>query len=85
MILEASQSLADRIEHSPAAFLLQLGKEAARALFTQSDEEQLPPDISLLVIVSTSMTKDHEEEVEAAIHDLQGFLCGLIHLSSIKF
>ena len=31
VILEASQSLADSIEHSPAAFLLQLGKEAARA------------------------------------------------------
>jgi hypothetical protein len=30
------------------------------------------------------MTKDHEEEVEAAIHDLQGFLCALIHLGTIK-
>ena len=56
VILEASQSLADSIEHSPAAFLLQLGIEAARAKFIQSVEEQLPPKFSLVVIVRTSMT-----------------------------
>ena len=84
VILEASQSLADCVQNSPAAFLLHLAIEAARAKFIQSAEEQLPPNLSLLVIVSTSMTKDHEEEVEATIHDLQGFLCGLIHLSSIE-
>ena len=69
MILEASQSLADSIEHSPTAFLLHLAIEAARAKFIKRIEEQLPPNLSLLVIVSTSMTKDHEEEVEAAVHD----------------
>jgi len=84
VILEASQSLADSVQHSPAAFLLHLGIEAARAKFIQSVDDQLPPNLSLVVIVSTSMTKDHEEEVEAAIHDLQGFLCGLIHLGTIE-
>jgi hypothetical protein len=36
VILEASQSLADSIEHSPTAFLLHLAIEAARAKFIQS-------------------------------------------------
>ena len=56
VILEASQSLTDSIEHSPTAFLLHLAIETARPKFIQSDEEQLPPNLSLIVIVSTSMT-----------------------------
>ena len=68
VVLEASHSQADNEEYFPVAFLLQLGREAARAEFIKSLEQQLPPNLTLLVIISASMTEDHEKEFNAGIH-----------------
>ena len=70
VILEASHSQAGNEEHFPVAFLLQLGRETTRAEFIKSLEQQLPPNLTLLVIISTSMTEDHEQEFDAVFHDL---------------
>jgi hypothetical protein len=70
VVLEASHSQTGNEEHFPAAFLLQLGREATRAEFIQSREQQLPPNLTLLVIISTSVTEDHGQELNAVFHDL---------------
>jgi len=70
VVLEASHSQTGNEEHFPAAFLLQLGREATRAEFVQSREQHLPPNLTLLVIISTSMTEDHGQELDAVFHDL---------------
>ena len=73
VVLEPSHSLADNKDHLPVALLLQLCREAARSELIEGREEQLPPNLSLLV-VHTSIAEDNEDEVDAAIHELQGFL-----------
>ena len=69
VVLEASDSQAGNEEHFPAALLLKLGREATRAEFIKSREQHFPPDLTLLVIISTSMTEDHEQEFDAVFHD----------------
>ena len=83
VVLEASHSQADNEDHLPFAFILQLCREAARSELIEGLEEQLPPNLSLLV-VHTSIAEDNEDEVDAAIHEIQGFLCTLKRLITIE-
>ena len=84
MVLEASQSIAGKEEHLPVAFLLQLWRETARTEIFICGEDQLPSNLSLLVVVDTSIAEDNEELVETFIHEVQGFHCHVKHLSSIE-
>jgi hypothetical protein len=59
VVLEASRSQTGNEEHFPAAFLNQLCRETTRAEFIQSREQHFPPNLTLLVIICTSMTEDH--------------------------
>ena len=52
-------------------------------MLIEDREEQLPPNLSLLV-VHTSIAEDDEDEVDAAIHEVQGFLCTLKRLITIE-
>jgi len=50
VILEPSHSLADHKYHLPFAFILQLCREAAKSELIEGLEEQLSPNLSLLVV-----------------------------------
>ena len=50
VVLEASHSQADNEDHLPFAFILQLCREAARSELIEGLEEQLSPNLSLLVV-----------------------------------
>ena len=83
VVLEASHSQADNEDHLPVTFLLQLCREAARSELIEGREEQLPPNLSLLIL-NTCIAEDYEDVVDAAINELQGFLCTLKCLSTIE-
>jgi predicted Zn-dependent peptidase len=50
VVLEASHSQADHKDYLPFAFILQLCREAARSELIEGLEEQLSPNLSLLVV-----------------------------------